>query len=165
MAGANRTSSGSFAPFAFAASSASVQPPTAPGTVSAASGPRGGIVSCSAIKLKPRRHRGGPGRHDRTHASVRLAEQPEPVAADMVHVRVDGGDRGGHGHHRFERVAALGENRAAGFHGVVMRRADDAAAMTGAVQIDHAQATATGSANPRLRSSASALGSRPRKAL
>ena len=32
-------------PLALAASSASIQPPTAPGTVSAASGPRGGIVS------------------------------------------------------------------------------------------------------------------------
>ena len=83
----------------------------------------------------------------------------------MVHVRVDGGDRRGHRHHRFQRVAALGENRAAGLHGAMMRRADDAAAMTGAVQIDHAQATAEGSANPRLRNSASALGSRPRKAL
>ena len=83
----------------------------------------------------------------------------------MVHVRVDDRDGRGHRYHRFQRVAALGENRATGFHGAVMRRADDAAAMTGAVQIDHAQAAATGSANPRLRNSASALGSRPRKAL
>ena len=38
-------SSGSLPPSACAASSASIQPPTAPGTVNAASGPRGGISS------------------------------------------------------------------------------------------------------------------------
>ena len=84
----------------------------------------------------------------------------------MVHVRIDGGDGRRHGHHGFERIAALGEDRAAGFDGGGMRRADDAAAMAGAVQIHDAQfARWHGSAKPRLRSSASALGSRPRNAL
>ena len=50
------------------------------------------------------------------------ADQPKSVAADMVHVRIDDGDRRRHRHHRFERVAAFGEDRAAGF-----RRRHDAA--------------------------------------
>ena len=45
--GPSNTLSGSFPPKNLAASSASIQPPTAPGTVSAASGPRAGIVSRS----------------------------------------------------------------------------------------------------------------------
>ena len=53
----------------------------------------------------------------------------------MVHVRIDDGDHRRHRHHRFERVAALGEDRPAGFDGFVMRRADDAAAMTGGMQL------------------------------
>ena len=45
IAAASRRSSGSLPPKACAASSASIHPATAPGTVSAASGPRGGISS------------------------------------------------------------------------------------------------------------------------
>ncbi len=80
-------------------------------------------------------------------------------------MRINGGDRRGHGHHGFERIAALGEDATASFDGGGMRRADDAAAMAGAVQIDHAHCVAANSAKPRLRKRASALGSRPRKAL
>ena len=61
--------------------------------------------------------------------------EPKAVAAEMVHVRVDRRDRRRHRHHGFDRVAALGEDRAAGFDGGEVRRADDAAAMAGAVQI------------------------------
>jgi len=68
-----------------------------------------------------------------------------------------------HGHHGFDRVAAFGEDGAAGFDGSRVRRADDAAAMAGAVQVGHAQWA--GSVKPRLRRRASALGSRPRNAL
>ena len=79
-------------------------------------------------------------------------------------MRINGGDSRCHGHHGFDCVAALGEDRAAGFDGGGMRRADDAAAVAGAVQIHDAQFAAVVS-KPRLRNSASALGSRPRNAL
>jgi hypothetical protein len=118
---------------------------------------RNGLVV--AIKLRPRVAARRAGRHDGAHAAGLLADQPKPVAAEMVHVRVNGGDGRGHGHHGFDRVAAFGEDGAAGFDGGRMRRADDAAAMAGAVQVGHA------AAKPRLRKSASALGSRPRNAL
>ena len=124
---------------------------------------RDGLVL--AIKLQPRLHPGGTRRHDGAHAAGRLADEPEAVAAEMIHVRVDGGDRRRHGHHRFQRVAAFGEDRTAGFHGAEMRRADDAAAMAGTVQIHGFQFATAGSSNPRLRSSASALGNRPRNFL
>ena len=40
-----------------------------------------------------------------------------------------------HRHHGLERIAALGEDRAAGLGGGVMRRGDDAAAVSGGVEI------------------------------
>ena len=79
-------------------------------------------------------------------------------------MRVNGGDGCGHRHHSFERIAALADDGAAGFDGGGMRRADDAAAVAGAVQIHNVQFAAVGS-KPRLRNSASALGNRPRNAL
>jgi hypothetical protein len=48
------------------------------------------------------------GRHDRAHAAGRLANEPEPVAADMSHMRIDRGDGGAHRQHRLDRVAAFG---------------------------------------------------------
>ena len=80
-------------------------------------------------------------------------------------MRVNGGDGGGHRHHRFDRIAAFGQDRAAGLDGGEMRRADDAAAMAGAVQIASCSIRPAVVAKPRLRNSASALGSRPRNAL
>ena len=44
---------------------------------------------------------------DAAHPAVALADQPEAVPADAVHVRVDHRDGRGHGHHRLDRVAAL----------------------------------------------------------
>ena len=81
----------------------------------------------------------------------------------MVHVRIDGGDRGRHRDHGFERVAAVGDDRASRLGGGVMGRADDALAMPGGVEVHGAYAGA--SLKPRLRSNASAVGSRPRKAV
>ena len=78
----------------------------------------------------------------------------------MVHVRIDGGDARRHRHHGFERVAALAQDGAAGFGGGRMRGADDAAAVAGGVEVDHAAA----SAKPRFFRSASAVGNRPRNA-
>ena len=77
---------------------------------------------------------GAPGAHQRAHAAGRLAEQPKAVAADMVHVRIDGGNRGSHRQHRLDGVAALGEDGAAVLDGGGMRRADDAVAMAGGVE-------------------------------
>jgi hypothetical protein len=88
-----------------------------------------------AIKLGPRIGAGAPRRHQRAHPARRLAQEPEAVAADMVHVRIDGGDRGRHGDHRLDRVAAVGKDRAPRLGGGVMRRADDALAMSGSVKV------------------------------
>ncbi len=52
----------------------------------------------------------------------------------MVHVRIDGGDARGHGEHRLDGIAAFGEDGAAVLDSGQMRRADDAAAMSGGVQ-------------------------------
>ena len=78
---------------------------------------------------------GRPRRHDRTQASVWKTDQPKAVAADVSHVRINDGDHRRHRDHRFEGVASLGEDRPAGFHGFMVWRADDAAAMTGSMQL------------------------------
>ena len=83
----------------------------------------------------------------------------------MVHVRIDGRDGRRHGQHRFERIAAFGKDLAAGFDGGGMGRANDAAAVAGAVQVHDGQLAAVDVAKPRCCNSASALGSRPRNAL
>ncbi len=114
-----------------------------------------------AIKLPRRFRSGAAGAHDGAHAAGRLADQPEAVAADVVHVRIDRGDRRGHRDHRLDGVAAFGQDGAAVLDGCGMRRADDAAAMSGGVEV-HA---GTASASPRFFSSASTAGSRPRNAV
>ena len=107
-----------------------------------------------AVKLRLCARPGRTRRHDRAHALVRLAHQPEAVAADVVHVRIDRRNRGRHRHHRFEGVAALANHRAAGFGGGMMWRGGDAAPVSGGVQFSHAR--------PRRRSrAASATHSRP----
>ena len=73
--------------------------------------------------------------HQRAHAAVGFADQPETVAADVIHVRIDGGDRRSHGDHGLDGVAAFGEDGTAVFDGDVMRRGDDAAAVAGTMQI------------------------------
>ncbi len=88
-----------------------------------------------AIMLDRRFRAGAARAHDGAHAARRLADQPEAVAADMVHVRIDRGDARGHGDHRLDGVAAFGQDRAAVLDGGGMRRADDAAAMSGGVKV------------------------------
>ena len=78
---------------------------------------------------------GAAGRHQGPHPAGTLAHEEEPVAADVVHVGIDGGDRCRHRHHGFERVAALGEDAAAGFGGGMVGCGDDAAAVAGGVKV------------------------------
>jgi hypothetical protein len=47
-------------------------------------------------------------------------------------MRIDGGDRGGHGEHGLDRIAAFGKDRTAGFDRRKMGRADDPTAVPAA---------------------------------
>jgi len=47
--------------------------------------------------------------------SAGLTDQPRPVAAYSIHMRINDRDGGGHGDHGFERVAPLGENVLPGY--------------------------------------------------
>src|SRR5690606_21550139 len=121
---------------------------------------RGNLV-VAIVAVEPRRGvgAGAAGSHDGAHAAGTLADQPEAVAAGVVHVRIDGGDGGRHGDHGLDGVAAFGQNGAPVLDGEGMRGADDAAPVAGGVEVHAA------SASPRFFSSASTVGSRPRKAL
>ena len=88
-----------------------------------------------AVKLAPRIGAGAAGSHQRAHAPRRLVHEPEPVAADLGHVRVDRGDGCRHRHHGLERVAARGQGGAPRLDGGVMRGGDDALAMSGGVEV------------------------------
>ena len=88
-----------------------------------------------AVELATRIAARAAGSHQRTHASRGLAHEPEAVAADLAHMRVDGGDGSRHRHHRLERIAAFGDDRAPRFDGGVMRRGDDAPAMARGVEV------------------------------
>ena len=73
-----------------AASSASVQPETAPGTVRAARPPRTGrVMAALAIEGDRGLRSGGAACVDEADAPPGIGEQPEAVAADRVHMRVD----------------------------------------------------------------------------
>jgi hypothetical protein len=50
-------------------------------------------------------------------------------------VRIDGCDSGRHCDHGLQRVAVIGEHRASRFDRSFVRRSDDAAAMTGGVEV------------------------------
>lgn len=97
-----------------------------PGTVSAASGPRVGIEFDLGLAIaRGRRQRAGEAAGlDRTGLAAGLADQPEAVAADRVHVGIDDGDRRGHRDHRLDGVAALGEDVAAGLGRQMVRGRD-----------------------------------------
>ena len=118
----------------------------------------------SGIPIEPRRRPGAraPCPHQRTHAARRLADQPEAVAADVIHMRIDRRDAGCHGKHRLDGVAPFGENCAAVLDGSRVGRANHAAAMAGAMQVHSVPAPT--SASPRFFNSASTVGSRPRNA-
>ncbi len=101
---------------------------------------RDSVVALRPVELDARLGAGAAGRHQRPHPAGALADQPEAVAADMVHVRVDGGDGRRHRHHRLQRIAALAEDGATGLGGRVVGRGDDAAAVSGGVEIHQMRA-------------------------
>ena len=90
-------------------------------------------MSGLAIELAARAGSRAACAHDGAHPAFRLAHQPEAVAADVVHVRVNRRNRRRHRHHGFERIAALGQHEPPGFDGLAVRRRDDAATMAGGV--------------------------------
>ena len=85
------------------------------------------------IELRLRPAAGDAGRHQGTHPARRLAQEPEAVAAELVHVRIDHRDRSRHGDHGLDGVAALGQDRAAGLCRSRVGRSDHAATVAGGV--------------------------------
>ena len=119
--------------------SASIQPLIVPATVFAASGPRVGIAATPALAVELDASRGSrrsalpsmpmgaaPGRQD----------EPEAVAADAVHVRVDHGDRRGGADHRFDGIAAFAQDGERRLCGERVRRDRDAVYGVNRVQHD-----------------------------
>jgi hypothetical protein len=101
---------------------------------------RNAIMAGIAIVRERRACAGGTRRHQGSHLPRRLVHDPESVAAKMVHVRIDNRNHRRHRHHGFERVAAFGQHLTPGFGGGEMRRADDAAAVTGCVAVHQIKA-------------------------
>ena len=73
-----------------------------------------------AVALDRRPCAGEPAGLDGPHAALGFVDQPETVAADAVHVRIDDGDRRGHREHGLDGVAALGDDVATRFRGEAM---------------------------------------------
>ncbi len=88
----------------------------------------------SSVKLDACVGAGGARAHDGADAARRLANKEEAVAADVVHVRIDGRDRRRHDHHGFERITAFGEDQPAGFGSGPMRDGNDAATISGGIE-------------------------------
>ena len=79
----------------------------------------------------------------------------------MIHVRIDNGDAGSHCQHGFDRISALGKDRATVLDGGGVWSRDHATTMPGGVEV-HAEGT---SARPRFFRRASTVGRRPRNAV
>ena len=87
---------------------------------------RDGVEPQRSIPLGGGLRRGPAARIDRNRFRVRCADDPEPVAADGVHVRIDDGDGGGGGNHRLDGVAAFAQHRESGLGGEMVRSDDHA---------------------------------------
>jgi hypothetical protein len=72
------------------------------------------VIALVVIMVQRRFAAGRTARFDRMHFPTRFADQPEPVTANAVHVRIGDGDGRGHGDHRLNGIAALSQNGAAG---------------------------------------------------
>ncbi len=88
-----------------------------------------------AVELQRRPRTGTAHGDERAHAAGRLADEPDTVAADMVHMRIDHRNGRCHCDHGLDGVAALGKRHAPGFDGRLVRGADDPLAMPAGVQI------------------------------
>jgi hypothetical protein len=88
---------------------------------------------------------GAAGPHQSMDSAARLPQQPESVAADVVHVRVDGHDGGRHGDHGLQGIAAFGQDRTSSLGGGMMGSGGDAAAMSGCVEVHVSAGPATSS--------------------
>ena len=69
-----------------------------------------GVVALVAIALDRRQCAGRTAGLDAVQPAAGLMHQPEAVAADAVHVRVDHRDRRRHRDHGLDRIAAFGED-------------------------------------------------------
>ena len=87
---------------------------------------RDGVEPAGPVPRRGRRRRGPAACIDRDRLRPRRADEPEPVAADGVHVRVGDGDGGGGGDHRLDGVAALAQHRKPGLRGEMVRGDDHA---------------------------------------
>jgi hypothetical protein len=118
-----------------------------------------------AVELAPRIGARAAGSYQRAHASRGFAHEPNAVAAELRHVRINRADARRHCDRGLECIAALGQHRASGFDGCVMRRGHDPTAMSGGVEVDHSGVGVAASLRPRRLSKPSAVGNRPRNAV
>ena len=89
---------------------------------------RDGRAVTRPVRVEIGAGRRAPGRVEGEQAArARVVDQPEVVAADPVHVRIDDGDGGGRGEGRVEGVAAAREDGAARLGGQMMGRGHEAA--------------------------------------
>ncbi len=137
MAAASISASGILPPCAWAAASARLQPAIAPGTVEgserAARGDR--VETGLPVELRLRPAAGHARRHQGADAARGLMDEPEAVAAEPVHVRIDHRDHRRHGDHRLDRITALGQDRVPGRDRGRMGGGDGAAPVSGGVKI------------------------------
>ena len=82
---------------------------------------RNGVVALAAIVFDRGERAGRAAGFDAVEPAAGLMNQPEAIAADAVHMRVDHGDRRRHRDHGLDGVAAFGENGPACFGGKPMR--------------------------------------------
>jgi hypothetical protein len=79
-------------------------------------------AALAGIEIQRRQRTGRAAGVDRHRIALRRHNQPEAVAADAVHVRINHGDGGGGGDHCLNGVAARAQYRQRAFTGEMVRR-------------------------------------------
>ncbi|MNG95662.1 hypothetical protein D3C79_547040 [compost metagenome] len=79
-------------------------------------------MTFTGVEIQRSQGTGGTAGVNRDRIALRRNNQPETVAPQAVHVRVNHRDSGGRGDHRLNGVAAFAQDRQRAFAGEVMRR-------------------------------------------
>lgn len=114
-------------------------------------------ATASLIPSRCRKSSGLPTGGDADQITARVMNQPEAVAANPVHMRIDHRNHAGGGHHRFHCSTALVKNTATHIGGLTMRRRHDSAKVQ--CRVEHCSS----SVRPFMRAIGMSCGRRSRR--
>ena len=102
---------------------------------------RYGVKSSVTVKLDRYISASRPTSLNADWRSLRLYDEPEAIAADAVHMRIDDGDRCSGSHHRLDGISTLAQHANSGLRRQVVWRTDHAAECCGSMPVPSSRRT------------------------